>query len=103
MIWTGNVNLLMLLNAHTSSICSLLSFNKILQCTSWKSIKDEVLRRRKVGLIKESLIEKVSHAAMKGEQNLFLEYWARIEISIPHVSQEPKAEPLSIKDNVLGP
>lgn len=77
MIWTGNVNLLMLLIAHPSSICSLLSFNKILQCTSWKSIKDEVLRRRKVGLIKESFIEKVSHAAMKGEQNLFLEYWAK--------------------------
>lgn len=57
-IWTGNVNLLMLLIAHPSSICSLLSFNKILQCTSWKSIKDEVLRRRKVGLIKESFIEK---------------------------------------------
>ena len=77
-------------------------FNKILQCTSWKSIKDEVLRRRKVGLIKESITEKVSHAAMKGEQNLCLEYWARVGITIPHVSQEPKAESASIKDNVLG-
>ena len=53
-------------------------------------------------MMKESIIEKVSHAAMKGEQNLFLEHWAGIEISIPHVSQEPKAESLSIKDNVLG-
>lgn len=53
-------------------------------------------------LMKESITEKVSHAAVKGEQNLFLEYWVRIGITIPHVSQEPKAESASIKDNVLG-
>lgn len=44
-IWTGNVNLLMLINGHTSFICSILSFHKILQLTSWRSIKDKVLRR----------------------------------------------------------
>lgn len=55
-----------------------------------------------MGLMKESITEKVSHAAVKVEQNLFLEYWARVGITIPHVSQEPKAESASIKDNVLG-
>lgn len=41
---------------------------------SWKHIKDKVLRRRRVELVKESIIEKVSHAAKRVEQRLFLEY-----------------------------
>lgn len=67
----------MFLSVHSSSICNNLSFNQILQLPSWKNIKDKVLRMRKVKLFKESITEKVSHAAKIGEQRLFLEYRVR--------------------------
>lgn len=71
---------------YTFPICNILSFNQIPQLPSWKNITDEILRRRKVVLVKESIIEKVSHAAKEGEQRLFLEYRVRAAISIFQVS-----------------